>query len=143
MFDCSPQSTLFYCILTQNFLSSVQVKRFAELLSFWLNNFRNKARSGNKREMKIQSTSQSVISVTVSDSLLNGRWHLLPASSNRIRMVFKNTIGSRECGPWYPIDARGIFGANMASVIIARSSNSFVFLGRLGPSQRLTLPSMI
>ncbi|GFY05227.1 hypothetical protein TNCV_2206731 [Trichonephila clavipes] len=41
------------------------------------------------------------------------------------------------------IDASDVVGAEVATLLIARSSRSFVFLGRPDPPRRYTLPSVI
>ena len=75
--------------------------------------------------------------------LINGRRLLMPASANRIRMVSIDITECLEGGKQRQIDASGYFGRDVAALIIARSSPSFVLLGHPGPSQRLTLPSLI
>ena len=79
----------------------------------------------------------------VSIRLLNGRRLFMPASANRIRMVSLDTTEYLEGDKQHEIDASGYFDADVASLIIVRSSPSFVFLDYPGSPQRLTLPFVI
>ncbi|GFT70595.1 hypothetical protein TNCV_1133481 [Trichonephila clavipes] len=69
-------------------------------------------------------------------------------SSSQLRsvvslMVSLDGTGCLEGGKWRLIDASDVVGAEVATLLIARSSRSFVFLGRPDPPRRYTLPSVI
>ncbi|GFT40110.1 hypothetical protein TNCV_2171211 [Trichonephila clavipes] len=70
---------------------------------------------------------------------LSGRRLLKPTSVSRLLMVSLDGTGCLEGGN----AMSDVVGAEVATLLIARSSRSFVFLGRPDPPRRYTLPSVI